>query len=317
MEMLTLGASRPGKPMMATIGFFDGVHLGHRYLIERLRTEAEVRGLGSLLVTFGEHPRHVMQDGFRPELLTTYGEKCCLLAETGVDALLTLDFTPELARMSARAFMEEVLCRGMGVRALSVGYDHRFGHDRSEGFEDYVAYGGVLGVEVVRAEAFVMDGVQVSSSRVRSCIKEGEVGVARRFLGRNYSLSGVVVGGFHVGRELGFPTANICPSDEGKLIPGDGVYAVLIGFSDGEKRVGMLNIGCRPTLDNGSERTIEVNVFDFEGDLYGRELTLEFVERLREEKKFGSRAELVHRLREDERMVRRILADEIRKNNKL
>ena len=311
MKFITLTDPLPYQACVATIGFFDGVHRGHRFLIRQLTRYAA--GHDSLLITFRTHPRQVMQAAYQPQLLTTYDEKCEQLATTGADCCLTLDFTTALAALSARRFMAEILKEKLSVKVLIIGYDHRFGHDRSEGFAEYVEYGRELGMEVVRADAFAMSEVNVSSSMVRACLAEGEVGMAARCLTRPYEITGRVVHGFHVGHELGFPTANIQVEDAQKLIPKNGVYAVWVkGKTGGEEHVwgGMLNIGLRPTMENGENRTIEVHLLDFAGDLYGCRLTLSFVRRLRDERKFRNKGELVHQLREDEAMVRMILNKE-------
>jgi riboflavin kinase/FMN adenylyltransferase len=313
MKFITLTDPLPYQACVATIGFFDGVHRGHRFLIRQLTRYAVGHDLASLLVTFRTHPRQVMQAAYQPQLLTTYDEKCGQLATTGADYCLTLDFTTALAALSARRFMAEILKEKLSVKVLVIGYDHRFGHDRSEGFAEYVEYGRELGMEVVRADAFAMSEVNVSSSMVRACLAEGEVGMAARCLTRPYEITGRVVHGFHVGHELGFPTANIQVEDAQKLIPKNGVYAVWVkGKTGGEEHVwgGMLNIGLRPTMENGENRTIEVHLLDFAGDLYGCRLTLSFVRRLRDERKFRNKGELVHQLREDEAMVRMILNKE-------
>lgn len=311
MKFITLTDPLPYQACVATIGFFDGVHRGHRFLIRQLTRYAVGHDLASLLVTFRTHPRQVMQAAYQPQLLTTYDEKCGQLATTRADYCLTLDFTTALAALSARRFMAEILKEKLSVKVLVIGYDHRFGHDRSEGFAEYVEYGRELGMEVVRADAFAMSEVNVSSSMVRACLAEGEVGMAARCLTRPYEITGRVVHGFHVGHELGFPTANIQVEDSQKLIPKNGVYAVWVkGKIGGEEHVwgGMLNIGLRPTMENGENRTIEVHLLDFAGDLYGCRLTLSFVRRLRDERKFRNKGELVHQLREDEAMVRMILS---------
>lgn len=310
MKFITLTDPLPYQACVATIGFFDGVHRGHRFLIRQLTRYAVGHDLASLLVTFRTHPRQVMQAAYQPQLLTTYDEKCGQLATTGADYCLTLDFTTALAALSARRFMAEILKEKLSVKVLVIGYDHRFGHDRSEGFAEYVEYGRELGMEVVRADAFAMSEVNVSSSMVRACLAEGEVGMAARCLTRPYEITGRVVHGFHVGHELGFPTANIQVEDAQKLIPKNGVYAVWVKEkTGGEEHVwgGMLNIGLRPTMENGENRTIEVHLLDFAEDLYGCRLTLSFVRRLRDERKFRNKGELVHQLREDEAMVRMIL----------
>ena len=313
MKFITLTDPLPYQACVATIGFFDGVHRGHRFLIRQLTRYAVGHDLASLLVTFRTHPRQVMQAAYQPQLLTTYDVKCGQLATTGAAYCLTLDFTTALAALSARRFMAEILKEKLSVKVLVIGYDHRFGHDRSEGFAEYVEYGRELGMEVVRADAFAMSEVNVSSSMVRACLAEGEVGIAARCLTRPYEITGRVVHGFHVGHELGFPTANIQVEDSQKLIPKNGVYAVWVkGKIGGEEHVwgGMLNIGLRPTMENGENRTIEVHLLDFAGDLYGCRLTLSFVRRLRDERKFRNKGELVHQLREDEAMVRMILNKE-------
>ncbi|MCD8318732.1 MAG: FAD synthetase family protein, partial [Paraprevotella sp.] len=186
------------KPSVATIGFFDGVHCGHRFLIQQVERYAVQFGLASLLVTFRAHPRQVMHSSYQPQLLSTYEEKCALLAGTGADYCLTLDFTPELAALSARRFMADILRDKFSVKALVIGYNHRFGHDRSESFFDYVAYGKEIGMDVILAQAYSVGEVHVSSSMVRACLAEGEVSMAAKCLGRPYALSGQVVEGFHV-----------------------------------------------------------------------------------------------------------------------
>ena len=313
MKFITLTDPLPYQACVATIGFFDGVHRGHRFLIRQLTRYAAVPDLAFFLISFRTPPRQVMQAAYQPQLLTTYDEKCAQLATTGADCCLTLDFTTALAALSARRFMAEILKEKLSVKVLIIGYDHRFGHDRSEGFAEYVEYGRELGMEVVRADAFAMSEVNVSSSMVRACLAEGEVGMAARCLTRPYEITGRVVHGFHVGHELGFPTANIQVEDAQKLIPKNGVYAVWVKEkTGGEEHVwgGMLNIGLRPTMENGENRTIEVHLLDFAGDLYGCRLTLSFVRRLRDERKFRNKGELVHQLREDEAMVRMILNKE-------
>lgn len=296
-------SSAEHTPCVATIGFFDGVHLGHRYLIRQTQEVAARRGVPSMVVTFATHPRQVMQPGYRPCLLTTRSEKEALLREAGVDRCLVMEFTPQLAQLTARDFMT-LLHDLHGVEALVIGYDHRFGHGRSEGFDDYVRYGQELGMEVCLARAYRLeDGTEVSSSRLRRLLQAGEVEEAARELGYPYYLSGTVVGGHRIGRTLGYPTANLQPDDPCKLVPAVGVYAVEVEW-EGVPRAGMLSIGHRPTVDNGTEQSIEVNIFDFEGDLYGKWLTLTFLGRLRAERKFASLDELAAQLRLDEAAAR-------------
>ena len=301
------------EPCVATIGFFDGVHAGHRYLIQQVKEIAAAKGLRSALVTFPVHPRKVMNAEYRPELLTTPEEKISLLADIGVDYCLMLDFTPEISRLTAREFMTQLLKERYQVKYLVIGYDHRFGHNRSEGFEDYVRYGKEIGIEVIRAKAYTSNieignepNIPVSSSLIRKLLHEGEVSLAAHCLKYEYFLDGIVVGGYQVGRKIGFPTANLRVDDPDKLIPADGVYAVWVTF-DGETYMGMLNIGVRPTIDNGHNRTIEVNILHFHSDIYDKFIRLTFVKRTRPELKFSSIDELITQLHKDAEETETIL----------
>lgn len=296
-------------PSVATVGFFDGVHRGHRFLIGQVCREAAARGMESAVITFTVHPRKVLQGSFCPQLLTTPEEKLALLEQLGIDCCILLDFTPHLASLTAREFMA-VLKNRYGICVLVVGYDHRFGHNRAEGFDDYVAYGRELGIEVLAAEAYTLpalpDGRPVSSSLIRQLLAEGDVARAGECLGYRYSLGGVVARGRGVGHRLGYPTVNVQVDNGDKLVPANGVYAVYAEL-DGQRYGGMLNIGYRPTLDNGNDRSIEVNLFDFDGDVYGCGVRLTFVERMRGEHKFGSLDELKAQLQRDESAARALL----------
>lgn len=295
-----------GRPCVATIGFFDGVHRGHRFLIDCVKRLARERGLEAVIITFPVHPRMVMQPGFQMPLLSTPEEKRRLLGEQGVDRVVELPFTLELSRLTAREFMVEALQRRLCVDTLVIGYDHRFGHNRSEGFEDYRRYGGEIGMRVVRAEVCVVDGVTVSSSAIRRFLCGGEVAIAARCLGYEYYLEGTVVDGFKVGRRLGFPTANLRVEEPGKLVPADGVYAVRVAVG-GRTYAGMLNIGVRPTVDNGGDRSVEVHILRFGSDIYGEHMRVDFVQRIRNEQKFAGTDELVAQLRRDAAEVERLL----------
>ena len=294
---------RSSEARVASIGFFDGVHRGHLCLIEQLRDEAVRRGMGSLLVTFDRHPRTVLSPSQVPPLLTTLEEKERLLRATGVSEIAILPFTLELSRLSAREFMEQVLRRELGVKVLILGYDHAFGHGGGS-LDDYVRWGRETGIEVVRAHE--LSSLMVSSSKCRRLIEEGDVRGAAEMLGRFYTLSGEVVRGFHVGHELGFPTANL-QVDAEKVMPRNGAYAVWATLADGERRGGMLNIGTRPTIGNGETTSVEVNLLDYDGNLYDQRLTVEFVARLRDERRFDSRSELMSQLALDEAAARELL----------
>lgn len=289
----------PMPPCVASIGFFDGVHLGHRHLIEGMVSVAKAEGVSSEVITFDRHPRQVLQQEFRPRLLTTAGEKLALLSRTGVDRCTVLHFDRCMASLSAREFMQSVLKDRLNVRTLIIGYDNRFGHNRAEGFEDYAGYGVELGIRVVRADALIYKGISVSSSAIRTLLAEGRADMARSCLGYPYFISGGVVSGFREGRKMGFPTANIKIDDGDKLIPAHGVYAVKVSLEVGGKTFnGMMNIGTRPTF-GGESVTLEVNIFDFSGNLYGHNVTVMFYSRLRDERKFRSVSQLEEQLKAD------------------
>ena len=296
----------PLEPCVATIGFFDGVHLGHRFLIEQVKELAKDQGLRSALITFPVHPRQVMKSDYRPELLTTPEEKIELLKAQGVDYCIMLDFTVELSQLSALSFMKDILQQRYNVSTLIIGYDHRFGHNRSEGFEDYVRYGQQIGMNVYRAQACMIDDLNISSSLVRTHLLEGKIDLSTRYLGYNYSIEGVVVGGYRVGRTIGFPTANLDLRESNKLIPSDGVYAVRVEVK-GCLYAGMLNIGYRPTLDNGSKKSIEVHILRFDEDIYDEKIRLYFVSRIRSEMKFSRLDELIAQLKRDAAFVDSVL----------
>lgn len=317
-----------------TIGFFDGLHLGHQHLIASLCQLAREERLRSCVVTFGQHPRQVLCPDWQPQLLTTPEEKRLLLAATGVDQVEMLTFTREMAALTARQFMEQVLRQQLSARLLLTGFDNRFGHGRQEGFPDYEAYGRELGISVIAATPFALppapvgsqppappqgitlptgaagSPVRPASSLIRVLVAKGDVTEAARLLGRPYSLTASVTGGFQVGRTLGFPTANLQPIGSGKLVPGNGVYAVRVGI-DGERpwRPGMMNIGTRPTFGSHPQ-TLEVHLLHFSSQLYGHRMEVVFVAHLRNEQRFSSPAELVSQLKRDAQQTEDIFSQE-------
>ena len=290
------------QALAATIGFFDGVHLGHRFLIDQLKKVADERGLPSAVITFRTHPRAVLHADYQPKLLNTWEEKLAQLATTGVDYCLVLDFTLELSRFSAAEFITKILAEAFRVKALLIGYDHRFGHDRAEGFDQYVVYGKALGMDVIQALPYDNGQTKVSSSEVRRLLAEGEVKQASVLLSYLYSLKGKIVKGHQVGRTIGFPTANLSVEDSRKILPGNGVYAVWAVLS-GKRYKGMLSIGNRPTLDDGNNQSIEVYLLDFSGDLYGKEIEVSFVSKIRDNRKFPSLLALKSQLEQDRQTV--------------
>lgn len=286
------------EPCVATIGFFDGVHLGHRYLIDQVREVARDTGLVSAVITFPVHPRKVLNQAYQPELLTVYPEKIALLEETRVDYTFVLDFTPAISRLPAKEFMKDILKERYNVQSLVIGHDHRFGRGREESFEDYRRFGEELSMNVIRAHACTIDGVEVSSSAIRRLLYASDVGGAAEHLGYEYFLNGKVVGGQRIGRTLGFPTANIQVNDTEKLVPPDGVYAVRV-LVDNETYGGVLSIGRRPTIDSESDRSIEVHILRFRSDIYDFPIRVSFVAHIRQEMKFPGKEALTEQIRKD------------------
>lgn len=290
----------------AAIGFFDGVHKGHQFLINQVKQEAEVRGMQSAVITFSVHPRQVVQTDYVPSLLSSPEEKNDLLSQTGVHRCITLPFTRELSQYSAYQFMQ-LLHDEYNVRCLIIGYDHRFGHNRSEGFADYCRYGKELGIELIQAQEYGENEQHISSSTIRKLLLNGNLEQATALMGHAFSLSGTVVHGHHVGQKIGFPTANLQLSCPHKLIPANGVYAVKVRVLNQEWK-GMLNIGYRPTLRNGEERSIEVHILDFDADIYGHALSMEIISYIRKEQKFDSITQLINQLHKDKENIYKLLS---------
>lgn len=291
------------KNYAATVGFFDGVHTGHRFLIAELKKEAAKRGLKSMVITFKVHPRKVLHAAYLPQLLTTAEEKQEQLKSTGVDEVVELDFTVEMAQLTAAEFIEQILAKQLGVKLLLVGHDHRFGRNREEGFPEYAAYGRQNGMEVIQATRYSTEQFNhISSSEVRNALIKGDIERANTLLTYPYAFTGYVVTGFQVGKKIGFPTANLNPVEPDKLIPGIGVYAVLIDWK-GNSYKGMMNIGRRPTLDNGDAVSLEVHIINFDADIYHQQLKVTFIRKIRDEKKFNSVEELIEQLKSDKEAV--------------
>ena len=292
---------------VVTVGTFDGVHRGHQSIIEYLMGRArQLDGVG-VAVSFDPHPREVIT-GEPVPLLTTIEERAEALEALGLDRFIVLPFTREFAEMTPEAFVEDVLIERIGLREIVVGYDHGFGKGRKGDHSLLRRLGERHGFSVDVVPAQVLEKDVISSSRIRRVLMaEGDVALARTLLGRPYRLSGTVVAGDHRGRELGFPTANLRVNHPAKVIPRAGVYAVYIRIDGGAKpRAGMMNIGHRPTFD-GREERMEVHLFDFDEPLYRRTLTVDFIRRIRDERKFSSPDALVEQLSNDERRCRAIL----------
>lgn len=309
MQIITHSHKKGDRPLVAGIGFFDGVHRGHRYLIEQIVTEARARNYSSAVVTFREHPRKVLNRDSHFGLLNSLQEKLDLLSDTHIDYCILLDFTSQLSQLSAEQFLA-CLYHDFQVRSLIIGYDHRFGHNRAEGFEQYVAYGKCLGMEILPAARFDPEGQAISSSRIRKLIsEEGDVCEAMRLLSYPYRLKGHIVEGDRIGRTLGFPTANLqLVEDQEKALPRPGVYAVQVQPDDGTRYHGMLNFGKRPTINDDNRYTIEVHLFDYQGDLYGRNIEVYFYHFMRPERPFASLEELKLQLQKDQKLAQALLS---------
>lgn len=309
MEIIDFSSSHPNlsSPIVATVGFFDGVHIGHQHLIRQVQSEAKRLGLPSAVITFPVHPRKVLQQDYQPKLLCGFKEKLHQLSTTQVDYIIVLPFTIELSQLSAETFIHRVLKERLNVHTLFVGHDHRFGHNREAGFSEYCTYGKSVEMNVIQAtELKYNEREDVSSSQIRRLLAEGNVVKANALLSYTYQLSGKIVEGYQVGRTIGFPTANIQSWEKYKVIPHLGVYAVHVHTRENRYK-GMLYIGTRPTLHNHSHISVEVNIFDFEGDLYNQSITVDFIEYVRPDEKFTSMDELVKQIRQDKEKVIHLL----------
>ena len=274
--------------MVVATGFFDGVHLGHRFVIERLVRAARDRGDGSMVVTFWPHPRNVLQDDARNlRLLTSLPEKKEILSGLGIGRVEVIPFTKAFSRLTTREYLEEYIKGRLGGRAILLGYDNRIGSDLLSP-DKIEAVAREVGLEVIRTGSLgTPQGIVVSSTKIREAVASGDVQGAAAMLGYDYSLTGVVVAGNQLGRTIGFPTANMRLYEPLKLLPGNGVYSVEVE-TVGRKFRGMCNIGTRPTVNAGSDRTVETNIFDFDEDIYGLDLKVTFLRKIRPERRFGS-----------------------------
>ena len=294
------------QPTVLTIGTFDGVHLGHQKIVERVVTTARQEGLLATVFTFFPHPRMVVQHDKGLKLIHTLEEKKQLLQQLGVDLLVVQPFNETFAQLTAEEFVSTILVQRLNVKKVIIGYDHRFGRNRTANIDDMRLFGKKYGFAVEEISAQEVDEVSVSSTKIREALNKGDVTTAEHYLGTPYSLTGRVVHGLKLGRTLGYPTANIQVTEDYKLIPKDGVYAVY-SYIAGRKVYGMMSIGKNPTIE-GKGASIEVYFFDFNGDLYDQKLTIEFVQYLREEQKFATIDLLKKQLQDDETAARKAIA---------
>jgi riboflavin kinase / FMN adenylyltransferase len=300
------GLPRDGRGAVVTIGTFDGVHRGHREVLDEIAARAARTGRRSVLATFHPHPLRIVRPEAAPQLLTTAVEKKEILAESGLEYAVFIPFTRALQHYPARRFVQEILLGRLGMEELVVGYDHGFGRGREGSVETMEELGGELGFAVDVVGAVHAGEEPISSTRIRRALEAGDVVSAAEGLGRPYSLRGVVVHGMEMGRKLGFPTANIQVGDADKLLPLEGVYAVY-GWVEGERVPGLLHLGPRPTF-RGSPPSVELHLLDWDGDLYGRTLRVEFCARIREVRPFASAAALVDQMKQDAESGRAVLS---------
>lgn len=291
---------------VVTSGTFDGVHVGHQKILKRVTDLAHKQNGDSVVITYWPHPRFVLGKGWGDlRLLTTFLEKATFLADQGIDYLIKIPFTREFSEMSSTKFIQDIIIDRIGTKKLVIGYDHKFGRNREGSFQFLQEHQSEFGFEIEEIPRLDIDDVGISSTKIRKALKAGQCEEAASFLGRVYSLKGIVIKGDQLGRTLGYPTANIYIAEEFKLIPSDGVYAVHVMVR--EKRYqGMLNIGIRPTVA-GTRMQIEVNLFDFDQDIYGQNIQVEFVKMLRNEMKFPSKEALAQQLYHDKQHALAVL----------
>jgi riboflavin kinase / FMN adenylyltransferase len=291
---------------VVTSGTFDGVHLGHQKILNRLNEVAAENAGQSVVITFYPHPRSVISpDNQTINLLSTLDEKIELLEKSGVNHLVIIPFTREFSELSSEEFIQKILIETIGTKTLVIGFDHRFGKNREGGFDYLKENKARYGFAIEEIPRHDLENVGISSSKIRKALNEGDVPTADHFLGRNYAISGVIVKGKQLGRTIGFPTANIQVREIAKLVPADGVYAVKVYYRE-EEFGGMLNIGNRPTVD-GTFKTIEVNIFDFDREIYGESLKVEFLQKIRNEQKFSGLDELKGQIAKDRETCKSIL----------
>jgi len=289
----------PVENLVVTIGTFDGVHIGHRKLINRIREVASEFGGETLILTFFPHPRMVLYPAEHGvELLNTSREKIQLLDEAGVDHLIIHPFDKEFSELTSEDFVKKILVKKLKVQKLVIGYDHRFGKQREGSFDDLKKMAPKSGFEVEEIPEQDVNDIAVSSTQVRNALKKGDIDIANAFLGRPYSLTGTVIHGNKIGRTIGFPTANLQIPETYKLIPAEGVYVVEVELMN-ELHHGLLSIGRRPTLESNGNLSVEVYIIDFDREIYGSEITLRLLRHVREDRKFNSLDELTKQINSD------------------
>ena len=296
----------PAKKTIVTLGTFDGVHIGHRKIIEKLISSTLEGTYESLILTFFPHPRMILQADSKIKLLNTIEEKSVLLGQIGLDHLVIHPFDKDFSRLTAEDFVKKVLVEQFNIHKIIIGHDHRFGRNRTATIDDLIIYGEQYGFEVEQISAQEINEVSVSSTKIRTALAEGNITLANSYLGYPYFFTGVVVQGKQLGRTLGFPTANIRIKDEHKLIPKNGVYVVQ-SIIEQRTVYGMMNIGFNPTIGEEGVLTIEVHFFDFNSDLYHKEIVISILFFIRKEEKFDSLLLLQIQLEKDKRVALQLL----------
>ena len=290
---------KPTNKSVLTLGTFDGVHLGHLRLLKKIVDDSKKERLESIVLTFFPHPRMVLQNDSELKLLNTIEEKAELLENSGIDNLIVHPFDQEFSRLSAEEFVKEILVEKLNIKKIVIGYDHRFGRNRTATIEDLIEFGKTYDFEVEQISAEEINDVTISSTKIRNSLKNGDIKQANKFLGYNYTLSGIVVSGKKIGRTIGFPTANLKINEDYKLIPKDGVY-IVSSVINNTTVYGMMNIGKNPTFSE-NENSLEVYFFNLNKDLYGLSLTISFIDRIRDEIKFKSIEELKNQIETDKK----------------
>ena len=282
----SLNEFKPSRKTIVTLGTFDGVHLGHNVILDKICNIAKQENLESVLLTFFPHPRLIVSNDSEIKMLNTLAEKAKLLKQKGIQNFIIHPFDKLFSELSPREFVEKVLVKQLNIQKIIIGYDHKFGKNRAADFNDLIAFGKEYGFEVEEIPAKQVDEVSVSSTKIRNSLLEGNISLANAYLGYSYMLSGIVVKGNQLGRTIGFPTANILISEKYKLIPKNGVY-IVTAIVNNQTIFGMMNIGIKPTLGDNVP-TIEVHLLDFSENIYGQEIQINVIERLRDEQKFES-----------------------------
>ncbi len=296
---------------VVTVGVFDGVHIAHREILKRMQEEREKTGSRTVVVTFDPHPQEILKPSENFKILTTIEERVELIKEYEPDIVFVVNFTPEFSNITAEEFCKDIMLGKIGLRKVIVGYNHAFGRNREGNPDKLREFGQRYGFEVEVLEQFLVENTAVSSSKIRAILNSGDVKLASKLLGRYYFINGVVVKGTGRGKQLGIPTANIEPNSKRKLIPKNGVYVVRVTL-DRQNYYGVMNIGYRPTFEVDSNKVMEVNIFDFDDEIYFKHIKVEFIDRLRDEMRFSSPSELVRQIELDKEKAIEVIKSELK-----